>query len=68
MISTKHAHEKIGTETQYRTTWFGGRGPARGGAEGAKGEKGGEGEEGVKGGKRGEGGEGGEGDIHRKLY
>ena len=37
MISTKHAHEKIGTETQYRTTWFGGRGPARGGAEGAKG-------------------------------
>ena len=54
MISTKHAHEKIGTETQYRTTWFGGRGPARGGAEGAKGEKGGEGEEGVKGGKGGE--------------
>ena len=54
MISTKHAHEKIGTETQYRTTWFGGRGPARGGGEGAKGGKGGEGEEGVKGGKGGE--------------
>ena len=57
MISTKHAHEKIGTETQYRTTWFGGRGLARAGwkgGEGVKGGKGGEGEEGVKGGKGGE--------------